>query len=332
MMKATNLEFAPEGLRFIFSSMNRREFFLLAAGTASSMFLLRPQFTNLLLRHENFYMAREKPLITTQNKETRTREIFYKIIKQAKAEDWRSLPIGECMGNIGLLFVGTEYVAGTLEGEGPEACRVDLTGLDCVTFFESVLCIARILKKDKTSFDDFKNEISFTRYREGMMTDYTSRLHYTSDWIYDNEKKKVVRNITKEIGGEEFPFKASFMSKNPHLYQSLKEFPEFIETIAMLEKEINKRKHWYISKSKIKEAQKHIQTGDIIALATDKEGLDYGHTGLAYRDERGKMRFLHASQRKKKVLLDAELYKYTQSIETHIGITIARPLEIGQVK
>jgi hypothetical protein len=236
------------------------------------------------------------------------------------------------MGNIGLLFVGTEYVAGTLEGEGPEACRVDLTGLDCVTFYENVLCISRILKKDKTSFDDFKNEISFTRYREGMLTDYTSRLHYTSDWIYDNEKKKVVRNITKEIGGEEFPFKASFMSKNPHFYQSLKEFPEFIETIAMLEKEINKRQHWYIPKSKIKEAQKHIQTGDIIALATDKEGLDYGHTGLAYRDKRGKMRFLHASQRKKKVLLNTELYKYTQSIETHIGITIARPIEVKQVK
>jgi len=331
-MKATNLEFAPEGLRSILNSMNRREFLSIAAGMGASMFLLRPQFASLLLRHENFYNAREKALITAQNKESRTRETFHKIIKQAKAEDWRSLPLGECMGNIGLLFVGTKYVTGTLEGEGPEACRVDLTGLDCVTFFENVLCISRILKKDKTSFDDFKGEIIFTRYREGILTDYTSRLHYTSDWIYDNERKKVVRNITKEIGGEEFPFKASFMSKNPHFYQSLKEFPEFIETIAMLEQKINKRKHWYIPKSNIKEAQKHFQTGDIIALATDKEGLDYGHTGLAYRDERGKMRFLHASQRKEKVLLDAELYEYTQSIETHIGITIARPIEVKQAK
>jgi len=331
-MKATNLELTPEVLRFILNSMNRREFFSLAAGMGASMFLMRPQFTSLLLRHENFYGAREKPLITAQNEESRTREIFHNIIKRARKEDWVSLSIGECMGKIALLFVGTEYVAGTLEEKGPEACRVDLTGLDCVTFLENVLCVSRILKKGKTSFDDFKGEISFTRYREGILTDYTSRLHYTSDWIYDNEKKKVVRNITKEIGGEEFPFKVSFMSKNPHFYQSLKEFPEFIETIAMLEKEINKRKHWYIPKSKIKEVQKHIQTGDIIALATDKEGLDYGHTGLAYQDERGKMRFLHASQRKKKVLMDAELYKYTQSIETHIGITIVRPLEIKQVK
>lgn len=304
--------------------MNRREFFSSAVGMGTSVFLLSTQPISLLLKSESLFRI--------QDNESRTREIFSQIIKRVKKEEWAMLPIGKCMGNIAMLLVGTEYAGGTLEGEGPEACRVDLTGLDCVTFFENVLCISRILKKDKTSFDDFMAELTFTRYREGILTDYTSRLHYTSDWIYDNEKKKVVRNITKEIGGEEFPFKVSFMSKNPHFYQSLKEFPEFIETIAMLEKEINKRKHWYVPKSKIKEAQKHIQTGDIIALATDKEGLDYGHTGLAYQDERGKMRFLHASQRKKKVLLDTELYEYIQSIETHVGITIARPLEVKQVK
>jgi hypothetical protein len=199
-------------------------------------------------------------------------------------------------------------------------------------FFENMLCISRILKQDKTSFDDFKAELTFTRYREGVLTDYTSRLHYTSDWIYDNEKKKVVRNITKEIGGEELPLKVSFMSKNPNYYQALKEFPEFIKKIAMTEKEINKRKHWYIPQRKIKDAQKHIQTGDIIAFATDEEGLDYGHTGLANRDERGKIRLLHASQLKKKVILDTELHEYTQSIEAHTGITLARPLDIKNVE
>ena len=313
---------------FQLSSMNRREFFLLTAGMCASMFPLRPQFTSLFLKLENFYSSREKALRTAQNKESNTQEIFHKIIKKAKGEEWQSLPIGECMGNIALFLIGTEYVAGTLEGEGPEICRIDLTGLDCVTFFENVLCISRILKKEKTSFDDFRAEIIFTRYRAGILTDYTSRLHYTSDWIYDNEKKKVVRNITKEIGGEEFPFKVSFMSKNPQYYQALKESPEFIETIADFEKEINKRQHWYIPKSKLREAQKYIQTGDIIALATDKEGLDYGHTGLIYQDKKGKIRFLHASLENKKVLLDTELYKYTQSVETHIGITVARPLEV----
>ena len=260
--------------------------------------------------------------------DSRTRNIFSRMIKRAKEEKWDSLPIGECVGNIGLLLVDTEYVAGTIEGEGPEICRVDLTGLDCVTFYENVLCTARILKKGKTTYADFIAELTLTRYRAGKLTDYTSRLHYTSDWIYDNEKKKVVRNITRKIGGKEYPVEVSFMSKNPGYYPALKEFPEFIKTIAQFEEEISKRRHWYIPKGKVRKTQKHIRTGDIIGLATNKEGLDYAHTGLAYRDGKGKLRFLHASSKKKKVLLDTELYKYIKSVETFTGITVARPQEV----
>jgi hypothetical protein len=322
-VKAINLEL---------SSMNRREFFSAAAGIGSSMLLLFPKPRSLLSRNLNFYSAQEEELKAARDKQLKTLGIFNKIIKLARKKGWKSLPVGECMGNIALLLVGTEYVPGTLEGEGPEICRIDLTGLDCVTFFENVLCLSRVLKKDKTSFADFKAEIIFTRYREGILTDYTSRLHYTSDWIDDNEKKKVVRNITKEIGGEKFRFKLSFMSKNPGYYQALKEFPMFIEAITLLEKEINKRQHWYIPQRKLREAEKYIQTGDIIALATNKKGLDYGHTGLAYKDKGGKMRFLHASQAEKKVLLDRELCEYVKSIGTYIGITVARPLEVKQTK
>ncbi|UCC39887.1 MAG: DUF1460 domain-containing protein, partial [Candidatus Aminicenantes bacterium] len=221
---------------------------------------------------------------------------------------------------------GSDRVA--IEGEGPEICRIDLTGLDCVTFFENVLCIARIIKKRKTTFDDFKAEVTFTRYRGGMLTDYTSRLHYTSDWIYDNEKKKVVKNITKDIGGEKHPVKIFFMSKNPHFYQALNEFPEFIETMAKIEREISSRQHWYIPRGKVEEAQKSIQTGDIIALATKKEGLDFAHTGLAYKNARGKLRLLHASQNEGEVILDKELFEYLRLANTHPGIAVARPLEV----
>jgi len=284
-------------------------------------------FLGYSLQYDAPFLEKEYPL-RVEDAQSRTRHIFTQIIKSAKEKKWESLPIGECIGNIGLLMIGTKYVAGTIEGEGPEICRVDLTGLDCVTFYENVLCTARILKKGKTTYDDLIAELTLTRYRGGKLTDYTSRLHYTSDWIYDNEKKKVVRNITRKIGGKEYPVEVSFMSKNPGYYPALKEFPEFIKTIAKFEKEINKRRHWYIPKRKVKKSQRHIRTGDIIVLATNREGLDYDHTGLAYRDEKGKVRFLHASSGKKKVMLDAELYKYIQSVETFIGITVARPQEV----
>lgn len=309
--------------------MNRRQFLSLAAGLSASAFLENHTNRNTFLGgNTKFYASTQdnKNPSDGQDKHARTVERFSQIMEQARKERWLSLPMGQCMGNVGLLLVGTDYVAGTLEGEGPEICRLDFTGLDCVTFYENVLCMARILRKGKTSFEDLVAEITFTRYRGGRLTDYTSRLHYTSDWIYDNEQKKVVKNITREIGGEELLVRVSFMSKNPEYYPALKRNPEFIETIARIEEEINKHQHWYIPKGKIKEAEKHIQTGDIIAMATSKEGLDYGHTGLAYRDNERRVRFLHASLNEKKVILDRELYKYIDSVETHIGITIARPL------
>lgn len=289
----------------------------------SFFFKKEPFFLNNWKRNENSQYDQEK--------EAKTRKVFSRIIQRALKEEWASFPMGECMGRIATLFIGTDYVGGTLEGKGPEICRVDLTGLDCVTFFENVLCMARLLKKGNTSFDDFLAELTFTRYRKGILTDYTSRLHYTSDWIHDNEEKRVVKDITEDLGGEDYSVRVSFMSENPNYYQALREFPGFIETIAGIEKEINKRKHWTIPRKEIKSVHKRLQTGDIIAVATEKEGLDYSHTGLIFRDKKNKVRFLHASSVKKKVLLDAPLHKYIKSVKTHTGITVARPLEVNEI-
>ncbi len=302
--------------------MNRREFVHSAAVMGISLFL-RPSALFFIPSNQN------RNIPNDQTKEQETREIFTRLIQRILKEGWADLPIGQCMGKIAALFIGTDYVGGTIEGEGPEVCRVDLTGLDCVTFYENVLCLARILKKGKNSFNDFIRELTFTRYRKGILIDYPSRLHYTSDWIHDNEAKNVVKNITRELGGENFPVQVSFMSENPDYYLSLGEYPEFIKTIAGIEQEINRRKHWYIPQEKIKKAQKHLQTGDIIAVATNKKGLDYSHTGLIMQDKKGRIRFLHASSEKDKVLLDTDLYKYIKSVKAHIGITVARPLRVA---
>lgn len=301
--------------------MRRREFLQSTAFMGASFFLKKePFFLNNWKRNVSSRIVQEK--------EVKTREVFSWIIQRALKEEWASFSIGECMGKIATLFIGTDYVGGTLEGKGPEICRVDLTGLDCVTFFENVLCLARILKRGNTTFEDFLAELTFTRYRKGILTDYTSRLHYTSDWIHDNEEKRVVENITEELGGKDYSVRVSFMSENPGYYQALREFPEFIETITGIERGINERKHWYIPREKIKSVQKRLQTGDIIAVATNKEGLDYSHTGLTFRDDKNKIRFLHASSVNKKVLLDVQLHKYIKSVKTHTGITVARPLEL----
>jgi len=267
-------------------------------------------------------------VLSNDEKQAASREIFKKIVAKAKAENWVQLPIGQMMANIGLMLQGTDYVGGTLDGEGGEVCRVDFTGLDCVTFFEVALGTSRIMKKGKDTFEDLVNEITMTRYRGGNLTDYTSRLHYTADWIYDNAQKGVVKDVTKEIGGEKLPLKVNFMSQHPKYYPPLVADSSLIAVMAKHENAINARQYFYIPKADVAKIAPLLKTGDIIAISTNKEGLDYSHTGMAYRDEKGVLRFLHASQTKKKVILDTALHDYLAGVKSQTGITVARPVEV----
>lgn len=255
--------------------------------------------------------------------------MFANIMEQAKTENWNELSIGKRLVNFASCFLEFEYKGGTLENPEKEICTADFTGLDCVTLFENALCMARILRKGNTDYDSFIEELTFTRYRGGELTDYTSRLHYTSDWIFDNTQKKVVRDVTKELGGVKFPIQVSFMSEHPGSYSSLKAHPEFVTIIEGTEKSINSREnYYYIPRARISEAEPGLQDGDIIAVATTIAGLDYSHTGIILVDEEGNRRFLHASSKHKKVLIDNTISNYVNSVKSHAGISVVRPLEV----
>src|SRR4030067_3263649 len=104
---------------------------------------------------------------------------------------------------------------------------------------ENAFFFSRLIKKGKTSFEDYKNELTFIRYRDGKIDQYPSRLHYFSDWIYNNQQKGIIKDITEEIGGEQISFSLNFMSTHPDAYKHLKESPEFIPVIEEQEKEIS---------------------------------------------------------------------------------------------
>ncbi len=307
--------------------MNRRDFFrsvtgLSAAGLAA--YALRSKAGAALLKAEDAFTAQNG----AQVKLKPTTEKFYRIINEIKKNKWQDLEIGLLMGKIGKMFAGTPYVGGTLDAGNPEKCTVNLEGLDCVTFFENTLDIARIVKKNKFSFEDLLNEVTYTRYRGGRLTDYTSRLHYTADWFYDNDKKKVVDDISKSLGGKKFPYKVGFMSKNSKYYKSLVQDKAMIEVIKDYESKINAREYYYIPNDKVPSIVDRLKTGDIIAFACKKKGLDYSHTGLVYVDESKTARLLHASSTNKAVMLDCPIVEYVGKISTNIGISIARPLPV----
>ena len=257
----------------------------------------------------------------------KTISIFNSIIKSANDNNWHKLPIGKLIGNVALKFIETPYVAGTLDYDMTEACRINLEGLDCVTFFENSLCLARIIKKKKTTFNDLISEVTLTRYRSGVLNGYTSRLHYTSEWISDNVKKGVVEDISRKTGGMDFPVNVFFMSQNPHFYKQLKGEAALVSDIKKIEKQINQEHYYYTPKKLAVSNQKRLLTGDIIAISTSKKGLDYSHTGLIFFDEDKQPHFLNASSKKKKVVMGPPLAEYLQSVESDTGYSVARPLE-----
>jgi len=42
-------------------------------------------------------------------------------------------------------------------------------------------------------------QLQLVRYRGGIIDGYPSRLHYTTDYWYDNERKGVLKVVTRQI-------------------------------------------------------------------------------------------------------------------------------------
>jgi hypothetical protein len=257
-------------------------------------------------------------------------EICRSTLRMAAGKQLQDQPIGNVITSIGMQFLGTNYEAFALEKEGDEQLVINLTGLDCTTFLENAVVFSRLIKSGKSNFTDYQNELTYIRYRDGKLDGYPSRLHYFSDWIYNNTSKGIVKDVTKEIGGEKIKFKTGFMSANPDKYKQLESSPEFVKAIKDQEDEINKRDYYYIPKNKVSSIEKKINNGDLIAITTNLKGLDIGHVGIAVKQDNGRIHFMHAPLAGSKVQIsESPLPDYLSKIGKHTGIIILRPLEPG---
>jgi len=232
------------------------------------------------------------------------------------------------VGLVGQSLVGTPYVAYTLEiFEDREVCVVNLRGLDCVTFFETTLGIARMLGRGERTPEALTRQVTLTRYRGGQIAGYPSRLHYTCDWMEDNARKGTVRMLTPDLpGSEPFRDQVYYMSAHPESYRQLKAHSEWVPAIANAEQNINRRPRYYVPVDKIEGVESILQTGDIVGITKGQKGIDCAHTGLCVRDSEGVLRFLHAGQTAGRVQLEGRLSEYLSGWAT--GAMFVRPLEV----
>lgn len=236
-------------------------------------------------------------------------------------------PIGDIVVEMGKTFVGTPYVASALEVPGTERLVVNMRGLDCVSFYENALVLARCIKLGTTSFDDYQAQLQFIRYRDGKIDGYPSRLHYTSDYIDDNARRGTWQDVTRSLGGVVFENRVGFMSAHPEAYRQLKDNDAFRQRIAAQEAAINARTRYFIPKDKVEGVIDQLRNGDILGTTTNAPGLDTSHTGIVIKD-RGVTRFMHAPLAGKQVQIsDHPLHVYLAANRGQTGIMVVRPLD-----
>ncbi len=244
--------------------------------------------------------------------------------KLATLKKIEATSLGDTLVQVGKSFLGTPYVEKTLEVGNKETLVINFGGLDCTTFVENVLTFGITLKNQAQSFPDFASNLETIRYRNGKVNGYPSRLHYFTDWIRNNEKKLLVKDITSELGGVEHNKPINFMGTHRNLYPFLADDKNY-EAILEVEAELAKESLCILPQNQIESQEQLIHSGDIIALATSINGLDVTHTGIAIQ-HKGRLHLLHASSKNGEVEISEEpLADYLKGIKSNIGIIVARP-------
>ena len=230
---------------------------------------------------------------------------------------------GQTIVAVGKSFLGTPYVAKTLEIGEIETLVVNLHGLDCTTYVENVLAFSLLLKEGKSDFNSFTKELETIRYKNGKLDGYASRLHYFSEWIANNEEKGLLKDITSEIGGKEITKEINFMSSHRELYPFLKDDANY-EKIQASENYLNNQSICILPQDKIEASEHLIRSGDIIALTTSINGLDITHTGIASLEKDGRIHLLHASSSGEVKISELPLVDYLKKVKKNTGIMVAR--------
>lgn len=229
----------------------------------------------------------------------------------------------------GRQFLGVPYVAATLEGYDPERLVVNLRQLDCTTLVENVAALTWACQDRGDAWKSYIRYLERLRYKDGRLNGYASRLHYFTEWMTDNMRRKLVVPVNVGAAASaSFAPVLSYMSTHPAAYPMLKKHPEWVSVIARNEKQFSRIRVNYIPRERLNGGRStlgSIRNGDIVAIVTRRKGLDYSHVGLAVWGKDGKLHLLNASSLRKKVVEESQtLYRYMLGQRNQMGIRLVR--------
>lgn len=219
--------------------------------------------------------------------------------------------------------IGIPYKAGLLDKSPKEKLVSTLNGSDCVIFVETTLALTMTTMKGDSTFQKFRRNLQFIRYRNGILDGYYSRLHYFSDWLLNNQKKGDLYIVSQRWKGIRPIGKINFMSRHLKDYPKLAASDSLLKLIKHREAVLSRDHLKYLPKKYLPYYIEHIKTGDIIAFVTTVPGLDVSHTAIAFKNG-AFVTFLHANPKLGVSVEPLGLLAYVYERKSIKGIIIAR--------
>lgn len=235
--------------------------------------------------------------------------------------------LGDVVLANGLTYIGTPYVASVLDREPTEELTINADELDCMTFVEYVLAesLCPKLADGDILESDFANKVQQIRYRDGKVKGYSSRLHYGTDWIDNAIRQHILWDVTAQNSQATQVVEVSYMTEHPDQYRQLSDARALSE-MKQVEQALSGEEIHYLPKKDLPyNGEVWIKNGDVIAITTDRQGLDIAHFGIAFYVE-GKLTLLHASSDEKKVVVSSKTL--SQMLNDHDDWTGIRVLRI----
>jgi hypothetical protein len=260
---------------------------------------------------------------------------FYAIVAKAERENWRTLPLGERTFRVAKELLGTPYINYSLEiDDRIESPVANLLGMDCWTFYENSLALARMLRYKPAPYrpQDLLQMIEIERYRDGVCTgNYLSRMHHLEEVFYDNQRRGYSNNITARIpGAVRMQREIREMTVQWKSYRYLRSNPALLRPMAEIEARVSKLPVYQVPKAKVLHAERYLQTGDICAITCSHPSGYTSHVGIIVR-HRNRAYFAHATSDRdkgRKVILDRPIADYVNANSKHAGIIISRPHDV----
>ncbi len=191
--------------------------------------------------------------------------------------------------------------------------RTGFKFLDCMTYVEHVLALAA---SDKVSYEpEFLCRLIDIVYNaDGKPLMNHNRNHFTSSWGDVNERKGYLINVARNH--------PHALMRELYLNKVGSNRTFYVEDRFMIAEQ--PQQMWYFPLPPVLERRVTLASGDVVALVTDKEGLDVTHMGFYI--EHSRKRWLRHASLKLNRIVDQDFDQYLRDGKQIKGLMVFRPL------